>query len=237
MKKLLAGLQKIGGALMLPIAVLPIAGLLLRLGQPDLLGFASIAAAGDAIFANLGILFAVGVAIVLGAAHALQPGHGKTIVAAYLVGSRGTAKHALFLGGTVTATHTAGVYALGIVTLFLSQYILPERLSPILACLDNQIEDVEPLTPRRRLGHRQVEYVKASQRCRRYSGDLQKRAIGPGRSRAYCEISQSQSHRRNAFRARYKRGDGVSVRKGAHNQLGHSSLNECDSRRPIVTDG
>jgi ABC-type nickel/cobalt efflux system permease component RcnA len=78
------------------------------------------------------ILFAIGVAIVLGAAHALQPGHGKTVVAAYLVGSRGTARHALFLGGTVTATHTAGVYALGLVTLFLSQYILPERLYPIL---------------------------------------------------------------------------------------------------------
>jgi ABC-type nickel/cobalt efflux system permease component RcnA len=78
------------------------------------------------------ILFALGVAIVLGAAHALQPGHGKTVVAAYLVGSRGTAKHALFLGATVTATHTAGVYALGVVTLFLSQYILPERLYPIL---------------------------------------------------------------------------------------------------------
>jgi ABC-type nickel/cobalt efflux system permease component RcnA len=78
------------------------------------------------------ILFAVGVAMVLGAAHALQPGHGKTVVAAYLVGSRGTARHALFLGATVTATHTAGVYALGLVTLFLSQYILPERLYPIL---------------------------------------------------------------------------------------------------------
>src|SRR5712691_6473988 len=78
------------------------------------------------------ILFALGVAVVLGMAHALQPGHGKTVVAAYLVGSRGTAKHALFLGATVTATHTAGVYALGVVTLFLSQYILPERLYPIL---------------------------------------------------------------------------------------------------------
>ncbi|HET6317044.1 MAG TPA: sulfite exporter TauE/SafE family protein [Chloroflexota bacterium] len=78
------------------------------------------------------VLFALGVAVVLGAAHSLQPGHGKTVVAAYLVGSRGTAWHALFLGATVTATHTAGVYALGLVTLFLSQYILPERLYPIL---------------------------------------------------------------------------------------------------------
>ena len=78
------------------------------------------------------ILFAIGVAILLGMAHALQPGHGKTVVAAYLVGSRGTPRHALFLGATVTATHTAGVYALGLVTLLLSQYILPERLYPVL---------------------------------------------------------------------------------------------------------
>ena len=78
------------------------------------------------------VLFAIGVSVVLGAAHALQPGHGKTVVAAYLVGSRGTAWHAAFLGATVTATHTAGVYALGLVTLALSQYILPERLYPVL---------------------------------------------------------------------------------------------------------
>lgn len=58
-----AGVQQLGRALMLPIAVLPIAGLLLRIGQPDLLNIPFIAAAGDAIFANLGILFAVGVAV------------------------------------------------------------------------------------------------------------------------------------------------------------------------------
>jgi PTS system N-acetylglucosamine-specific IIC component len=58
-----AGLQKLGRALMLPIAVMPLAALLLRLGQPDLLNIPFVAAAGDAIFSNLGILFAVGVAI------------------------------------------------------------------------------------------------------------------------------------------------------------------------------
>ncbi len=58
-----SGMQQLGRALMLPIAVLPIAGLLLRLGQPDLLGWAAMAAAGDAIFSNLGLLFAVGVAV------------------------------------------------------------------------------------------------------------------------------------------------------------------------------
>jgi N-acetylglucosamine PTS system EIICBA or EIICB component len=58
-----AGFQKLGRALMLPIAVMPLAALLLRLGQPDLLDIPFVAAAGDAIFANLGMLFAVGVAV------------------------------------------------------------------------------------------------------------------------------------------------------------------------------
>lgn len=74
-------------------------------------------------------------AFVLGAGHALTPGHGKTIVAAYLVGARGTAKHALFLGLTTTFTHTVGVFALGFITLFLSRFILPEQLYPWLGVL------------------------------------------------------------------------------------------------------
>jgi nickel/cobalt transporter (NicO) family protein len=78
------------------------------------------------------ILFALAVAVGLGAFHALEPGHGKTLVAAYLVGSRGTAKHALLLGLVVTAAHTAGVYLLGAVTLYASRYIVPERLYPWL---------------------------------------------------------------------------------------------------------
>ena len=71
-------------------------------------------------------------AFMLGAGHALTPGHGKTVVAAYLVGTRGTPKHALFLGLTTTITHTAGVFILGIVTLTLSHYILPEQIFPWL---------------------------------------------------------------------------------------------------------
>lgn len=63
MKSPLEFLQPLGRALMLPIAVLPVAGLLLRLGQPDLLNIAFVAAAGDAIFSNLGLLFAIGVAV------------------------------------------------------------------------------------------------------------------------------------------------------------------------------
>ena len=78
------------------------------------------------------VLFALVVAAGLGAVHALEPGHGKTVVAAYLVGSRGTAWHALVLGLVVTASHTAGVYLLGAVTLYASRYVVPERLYPWL---------------------------------------------------------------------------------------------------------
>ena len=78
------------------------------------------------------ILIALLVAFGLGAAHALTPGHGKTIVAAYLVGSRGTLKHAAFLGAMVTFTHTASVFALGLATLFLFRFIVPERITEIL---------------------------------------------------------------------------------------------------------
>src|SRR5208282_174932 len=75
------------------------------------------------------------IAVGLGALHALEPGHGKTIVAAYLVGSRGTSKHAVFLGLIVTAAHTAGVYLLGAVTLYASKYIFPEHLYPWLGVI------------------------------------------------------------------------------------------------------
>lgn len=79
------------------------------------------------------ILFAFLIAAALGAFHALEPGHGKTLVAAYLIGSRGTAKHALLLGLIVTAAHTAAVYLLGGVVLYASEYVVPEKLYPWLA--------------------------------------------------------------------------------------------------------
>ena len=89
MKHLLTALQKLGGALMLPIAVLPAAALLLRLGQPDLLNIAVMAAAGQAIFTNLGLLFAVGVAI--GLARDNHGAAGMAAVVSYLVIIKGAA--------------------------------------------------------------------------------------------------------------------------------------------------
>jgi ABC-type nickel/cobalt efflux system permease component RcnA len=76
------------------------------------------------------VILALLLAMGWGALHSLSPGHGKTMVAAYLVGTRGTARHALILGLFVTVTHTVGVITLGVVTLFASQYILPETLFP-----------------------------------------------------------------------------------------------------------
>jgi PTS system N-acetylglucosamine-specific IIC component len=87
LKNVLASLQRIGGALMLPIAVLPIAGLLLRLGQPDLFDSATMAAAGSAIFDNLGLLFAAGVAV--GLARENHGAAGLAAVVAYLVATQG----------------------------------------------------------------------------------------------------------------------------------------------------
>ena len=74
-------------------------------------------------------------AFVWGAVHAMSPGHGKTIVGAYLVGSRATGLHALFLAATTTITHTAGVFAVGGITLFASHLIDPEKLHPWLSLI------------------------------------------------------------------------------------------------------
>jgi nickel/cobalt exporter len=78
------------------------------------------------------ILASLAAALFWGAAHALSPGHGKTIITAYLVGQRGTPRHAALLGLIVTVTHTIGVFALGAVTLLLSRFIVPEQLYPWL---------------------------------------------------------------------------------------------------------
>lgn len=89
MRRFLEATQGLGRALMLPIAVLPIAGLLLRLGQPDLLDIAFVAAAGDAIFANLGLLFAIGVAV--GLARENHGAAGLAGAVAYFIATHGTA--------------------------------------------------------------------------------------------------------------------------------------------------
>lgn len=93
-------------------------------------GFASLIARDDL---SIGfVLVSLLVALFWGAAHAFSPGHGKSIVAGYLVGTRGRPRDAVALGVIVTVTHTAGVFALGGVTLLLSEFIVPEQLYPWL---------------------------------------------------------------------------------------------------------
>jgi ABC-type nickel/cobalt efflux system permease component RcnA len=92
--------------------------------------FAALVTAGEPSVSML--LLTLAIAAGLGAVHALEPGHGKTVVAAYLVGSRGTAAHALWLGLIVTASHTAGVYLLGGIVLYASRHVVPEQLYPWL---------------------------------------------------------------------------------------------------------
>jgi len=111
------------------------------LSDDTLSGAVHVAGASETGFASLiardhlstgVVLLSLLIALFWGAAHALTPGHGKTIVAAYMVGSRGTVWHAVLLGLTVTFTHTVGVFSLGLVTLALSSFIVPEQLYPWL---------------------------------------------------------------------------------------------------------
>jgi ABC-type nickel/cobalt efflux system permease component RcnA len=79
------------------------------------------------------------VALALGALHALSPGHGKTVMAAYLVGSRGSTRHALALGLSVTVSHTIGVLALALLTVAGASVIAPEKLYPILGVISGTL--------------------------------------------------------------------------------------------------
>ncbi|HEY7179706.1 MAG TPA: sulfite exporter TauE/SafE family protein [Gaiella sp.] len=93
-------------------------------------GFEALIARGEL---SLGVVvLSLLVAAFWGAAHALTPGHGKALVAGYLIGTRGRPRDAVLLGATVTVTHTAGVFGLGLVTLLLSRFIVPEQLYPWL---------------------------------------------------------------------------------------------------------
>jgi nickel/cobalt transporter (NicO) family protein len=114
-----------------PVATAPTVAEPNSMGQVRRNDFLSNALKGREIGWGLAIA-CLAVAFWFGALHAMEPGHGKTMVAAYLVGAKGTMKHAVFLGGMVTFTHTISVFFLGLVTLFLSQYIMPDKISKVL---------------------------------------------------------------------------------------------------------
>ena len=83
-------------------------------------------------FTPTAIVAGIAIAYAFGAVHALSPGHGKTLVGAYLVGSRGTPQAAFWLGLTTTVTHTLAVFILGAIALLASHYIDLDRVYPIL---------------------------------------------------------------------------------------------------------
>ena len=96
---------------------------------------ATAALAGLVRMQNFSPLFLVGaflLSLALGSLHALTPGHGKTLVAAYLVGSHGRKRDAVFLGSIVTLTHTGSVLIFGLVTLLASRFIFPTLIAPWL---------------------------------------------------------------------------------------------------------
>jgi len=120
----------------------------------------------DAAAGNTALIVLLLAALGWGALHALSPGHGKAMVAAYLVGSKGTSRDAVVLGAVVTVTHTIGVFALGLITLLLAQYILPEDLYPWLTLVSGLLVVAIGLTVLRS----RVAYHRA-QRTRRHAHD------------------------------------------------------------------
>jgi nickel/cobalt transporter (NicO) family protein len=78
------------------------------------------------------LLVSLGLCALFGGLHTLTPGHGKTLVVAYQVGSRGTVRHAVALGAIVTFMHTSSVVVIGLLALFASQFVVPNVLVPVL---------------------------------------------------------------------------------------------------------
>ena len=141
---------------------------------------------GDAAAGRGVLLLLLLAAFGWGAVHALSPGHGKAMVAAYLVGTRGTPRHAIALGAIVTATHTAGVFALGGVTLALSAYVLPETLYPWLNLLSGVlVVGIGAAVLRSHLRRR---------RCRRRPCPLAPRSRSHPRPRPLTTVTVSHDH-------------------------------------------
>ncbi len=141
------------------------------------------------------LILALGVAFFLGAAHGLTPGHGKTIVAAYLVGSRGTIRDAIYLGSVVTITHTSSVFILGFLTLFASRYILMDRIYPWLSAASGLLVVGMGvwLFQRRWSGvdHHHDHALAHSEEASPGSGHTQAGAEKPGHARAHVGNSAS----------------------------------------------
>jgi ABC-type nickel/cobalt efflux system permease component RcnA len=101
------------------------------------------------------VLGALVLALGLGALHALEPGHGKTLLAVSLVGARATAPRAVVLAAALTAAHTAGVLALGVIVLLAAHWVVPETIYPWLTLLSGAlVTAIGARALKRQIGHR-----------------------------------------------------------------------------------
>ncbi len=122
-------------------------------------GLAGLIAFGD--MSPMAVIFGILLAGLVGAGHALSPGHGKTVMAAYLVGTGGRPAHAVLFGLAVTVSHTIGVLGLAVVVWLAADILPPERLYPILTVVSGATVMVLGAAllmdlGRRRAGHGQV---------------------------------------------------------------------------------
>jgi nickel/cobalt transporter (NicO) family protein len=163
-------------------------------------------------FVALALLLAMG----WGAMHALGPGHGKTVVAAYLVGERGNGRHAVYLGLIVTATHTISVFTLGLIALFAADifdaddvyYWLSLASGVLVLVLGGML-----LQSRVRALLRGRRYVKHTLSGHEHAHD--------GHVHAAHEHGHSHSHDMEARRA-FLKGNSMLVAPPAHAHDGHS---------------
>jgi nickel/cobalt exporter len=109
------------------------------------------------------IALMIAAAILVGAVHALGPGHGKSLIGAYLVGSGGTLRQAVAVGAAVSVMHTASVLGLGVLVLSAERLFAPERVYPWLGLVSGLValglgaallvSRLHALSERRRHGH------------------------------------------------------------------------------------
>lgn len=138
---------------------------------------------------------ALALAVLLGGLHALTPGHGKTLVAAYLVGSRGTVRQAIALGAIVTFTHTASVIVIGLLALFASQSVVPNVLVPVLEVLSGLLVVV---LGARLIGQRWLAFRKTKRAAHSHGHDHRGRELpqpaGDGRLGRAGALPRSARH-------------------------------------------
>lgn len=184
-----------------------------NLGGDGFAGVFASAAAGKGVL----VLFLLA-AFAWGAIHALSPGHGKTMVAAYLVGTRGTARHAMVLGAITTVTHTIGVFALGGVTLVLAQYVLPEQLYPWLSLTSGLlVVAIGAVALRSRMRWRQAQRgqpAAVSQAREHAENDSHEHVLAPSSGEAVHVHHTDATHHHEAHG--HPRGSGL------HHHHGHS---------------